>query len=359
MTRVPGAGSQRRVDECEILLPPVRKGEHVLAEFLPWILIGASVALAVISGANDGGSLLALNVRFPVIPLAGSVAVLCLMLVVGPLAFGVAVARTVAHDLVPGDTSQALVSFALGVVAALVIVAALSWWGLPTSLTLALIGALAGAAVGLGLPVGWNTIMVVLVVGLSAPIVGGCLGWALSRAIRYTAILPIRHAAWRPIHFGAFVLQCLAYAVNDGQKMLAVTAVATQAIVGEAILGGSKPGILVITLAANAVLFALGTLWTIRRVSKRLSRDLAQVRPLDAVVSELCASGAVFGSAVLGAPVSMTQSLAAGLVGVVGSKGLRRVRWVSVAQIAGAWIVTLPVAFAAAFVAAFCCAVVT
>jgi inorganic phosphate transporter, PiT family len=50
----------------------------------------------------------------------------------------------------------------------------------------------------------------------------------------------------------------------------------------------------------------------------------------------------------LGAPVSMTQAVAGGLIGAGGTRGWSRVRWAAVTKLAAAWVVTLPAAFAAA-----------
>ncbi|NUT32734.1 MAG: inorganic phosphate transporter, partial [Hamadaea sp.] len=69
------------------------------------------------------------------------------------------------------------------------------------------------------------------------------------------------------------------------------------------------------------------------------------------VSAELAAAAAVFGSAGVGAPVSMTQSMAAGLVGAGASQGVRRVRWQFARPVLTAWLVTLPAAVGAGYVA--------
>ncbi|HVL99017.1 MAG TPA: inorganic phosphate transporter, partial [Egibacteraceae bacterium] len=54
------------------------------------------------------------------------------------------------------------------------------------------------------------------------------------------------------------------------------------------------------------------------------------------------------GSAAVGAPVSMTQSVAAALVGAGMSYGHRRVRWRAVGRLGLAWLLTLPASAALA-----------
>jgi inorganic phosphate transporter, PiT family len=54
--------------------------------------------------------------------------------------------------------------------------------GLPTSLTLAVVGAIAGAGVGASLPVTWGTVGGVLLLAALAPL-GGGLGWLATRLV--------------------------------------------------------------------------------------------------------------------------------------------------------------------------------
>jgi PiT family inorganic phosphate transporter len=52
-------------------------------------------------------------------------------------------------------------------------------------------------------------------------------------------------------------------------------------------------------------------------------------------------------------PVSMTQSVAAGLVGAGVSQGRRRVRWQYTVPVLTSWVVTLPASFTVAALAGF------
>src|SRR5690606_14547865 len=137
---------------------------------------------------------------------------------------------------------------------------------------------------------------------------------------------------------------------NDGQKMIAVAGVALAVRAG----GLDAVGEIDVPppwMAALAGLFFAGALAGLRRVGARLGRGLALTRPPHIVCAEVAASGAVLGSVALGCPVSITQSIAAGVVGVAAREGVRRIRWQQVAGIALAWVVTLPAAMLLATVA--------
>lgn len=307
------------------------------------LLIGAALGFAIVNGANDGGALVATGLKVPSLSPFAAIAMLAAALVVAPLVLGTQVAATLATGLVPfQDPAGALpgrVVLLVAVVTAVAVVGGLSWRGLPTSLTLSLVGGIAGAGLGAGLPVSWSVLALVLAVGLAAPAVGAMAGFLLSRM---AGLVPVRGPVAghiRAAHVGAFGLQCLAYAANDGQKMLAVLAVATGGVAG----GGM--GTVQLTLGELlllAALFTVGLLAGLGPAASTLGAGILAARPPDAVAAELSSAGAVLASAAVGAPVSMTQSVAAALVGAGMSQGYRRVRWRAAGRLALAWLVTLP-----------------
>ncbi|MFC6899046.1 hypothetical protein ACFQGX_27410 [Nonomuraea dietziae] len=104
---------------------------------------------AVVSGVNDGGTLLATGLKLPTVrPIVG-VLTLVLLTALVPL-----VSQQVAHTFVtrlasfegPGATH----AMTIAVLSAIAVVMALSHHGRPTSLTLAIVGGLTGAGLGWG-----------------------------------------------------------------------------------------------------------------------------------------------------------------------------------------------------------------
>jgi PiT family inorganic phosphate transporter len=293
-------------------------------------------AFVVVSGANDGGALLSSGLQLrSLTPLAG-IALLLAALVLVPLLLGTAVASTLATSLVDtaGEESATRVAFLIGVGTAVAAISVLARLGLPTSLTLALIGGIAGSGLGLGLPVAWTAVGVVILIGLAAPLVGGVLAWLLIHLLQHAPFgWWASRVGWA--HRTAFGAQCLAYAANDGQKALAILAVAAGTVAPRV-----EPRI--DQLAAIGLLFAIGLLVGLPRVAATMARRMAPPRPLQAVSAEAASALAVLGSTALGSPVSMTQSITGGLLGAGLSHGSGRIRWRTATHLALAWVLTLP-----------------
>ncbi|MEV5609525.1 inorganic phosphate transporter [Streptomyces sp. NPDC052225] len=299
-----------------------------------------ALAFVFICGANDGGALLALAVRHRGRSAGPVLALLVTAVGAGPHLFGLAVARTFTGRLGQGPPAVARLVFLAGAGAAVAVVLVLAWRGVPTSLTLAVLGGLAGGGLALGERPAWGRLGLVLAVAAAAPLVGAAVGWLIGRAVRRLPAMRGMPRVVRGLQLAAYAAQCLAYAANDAQKMFAVVAVA---FAGDALLPRPwEAGDVMV-----AAVFAAGALIGVRKVARGATSRLLSVRPWQVMSAELASSAAVLSTAGLGTPVSMTQSIAGGLVGTGASEGGRRVRWQFAVPLLTAWLVTLPAAFAA------------
>lgn len=290
------------------------------------MFVAVAALFAVITGANDGGAILATGLKLPILRVWAGLTLLTLAVAVVPLLIGTGVAATFTERLVTFDEPLPVL---IGVVAALTVVIGLTTMGRPTSLTLATVGGLAGAGLGAGLPVSYGWVAFVLLLGMAAPLAGWAAAVPVSRLL---ARVPAGGMLGR-LHLGGFTVQCGAYAANDGQKMLAVFAVAFGTT------GGRPPGW---TIPLIAVLFFLGACYGLPRAARTLGGQLLAVRPVHAVAAETAAAGAVLGCSAMGAPVSMTQAVAGGLIGSGVTQAVGRVRWAAVLRLVVAWVLTLP-----------------
>jgi inorganic phosphate transporter, PiT family len=343
---VSGGGRSPADATDETTLEEVPRGDRF--EDPSWAVVVAGLLLlaagfAFVNGMNDGGSLTSTGIKLPGIQPLAAIAMLTLSVVAAPLLFGTAVATTLAIRLVQFEAESAELALTLAVIVAVGVVLVLSRWGLPTSLTLAVVGAITGAGLGSGSSVSWRWVAGVLVLAAVAPLVGAMLALTLTRLAYAWTPLVRMPAFLRQAHRAAFSLQCLAYGVNDGQKMLAVFALALASSTDPVGLPGWAMTLL-------AVCFALGTAIGLRRYGGTLGGGVMPVRPTNAVIAEVSSGVTVLSTGLLGAPVSMTQAIAGGLIGTGAHEGIRRIRWNQALKIVAAWVVTLPVALAAATV---------
>lgn len=109
-----------------------------------------AAVLAVINRANDGVAMLASTLKVPGLRIVSALAVYVMALVAVPLVFGTGVADTLTSGLVDAGKDAQTWLVAVGVVAAILVVGMLTVLGLPTSLTLGVVGGIVGAGIGRG-----------------------------------------------------------------------------------------------------------------------------------------------------------------------------------------------------------------
>lgn len=286
----------------------------------------------VLGGRNDGSAIVALRLRTQWQATALPFVILLVCLVAAPLV-STNVGGTVT-DLLNVEGLDARTSLALILAATCATLFALNLVGIPTSITLALVGASSGAGFAFG-DAGWASVLRVLGVALLAPFVAFAIAHTLDAACRATRV----SRSVDTLVLAGFMAVCVAYGANDGQKLFAVAAGA---------LGLELPRLIAspLAMAAVAALFLAGVFLGMRSGATFIQRGTLVPDSLQVAVTLWSAAAAVLISSALGTPVSMTQSLSGALVGTCPSNDWRRVRWHEVRRIAVAWAATLPTAWA-------------
>jgi inorganic phosphate transporter, PiT family len=308
--------------------------------------IVAAAAYGLVSGFNDGGNLLASFTSGRRITPRLAVLLLCFSLA-GPLLVGYGVAATVGVSVID-LRAQGGLGFAC-LVAAAVGVVLFSWRvGIPTSMTLALVGAMIGwtLAGGRAGGVNWSGADRVLI-GIPISVVGGgVIAYLLYAGIRklfgdrpHASLLRVARFQVATAAFQAF-----AYGANDLEKTVGLIAVARTFTAHNQPLTFTD-GLPVLFAFA---LFAAGTLLGGSRIARRVGFGVFKVRPLQALSQQLVSGGVVTVLAAAGAPVSMTQTIAGGLVGVGAGMRASAIRWGVVRELLASWVLTLPLALALA-----------
>ncbi len=309
------------------------------------LLVAMAVAFAFVSGANDGATLAAMATRTGMLSILAGVSVLVLAVGAVPVAVGTGVATTLAHGLVAFEEKGGNLAFLLAVASALAVVVLLTRRGLPTSVTLALTGAVVGVGAGAGLTVRWTTVAPVLAAGLLGPFLVFAVGFVLAPAVRRGLGRPAApEGRARLLQRLGFLLQSVAYGANDAEKMVAFMAIATGATLDPVHASA-------VDQVALAACFGAGALFAVRRTSTRVTEQMVRVRNEGSLSAFVASSAVVLAGSALGLPLSSTQSATAGLLGGTGRLAPYRIRPQQVGALLVAWVVTLP---SAGLLAALC-----
>jgi PiT family inorganic phosphate transporter len=268
--------------------------------------------------------------------------------VVGAL-LGHGVAQTVGSGIitVPSGTEGLLVVLAG-------LIGAITWnlitWalGLPSSSSHALIGGLAGAGLAASATVHWSVIgQKVVIPMVLSPLIGFALAylamvallWAFRRGRPGPLSRRFRHA-----QIASAAGMSLGHGLQDAQKTMGVI---TLALVTGGYHSGTSIPLWVTLSAAGAI--SLGTASGGWRVMRTLGRRVIELDPPRGFVAESVAASVLYTTAfVFKAPISTTHTITSAIMGVGATRRRSAVRWGVAADIATAWVLTLPMAAAVA-----------
>jgi len=104
-----------------------------------------------------------------------------------------------------------------------------------------------------------------------------------------------------------------------------------------------------VVLSAHTAI-GLGTLTGGWRIVKTMGSKITRLQPLGGVCAESAAAATLFVTSAAGIPVSTTHTITGAIVGVGATRRLSAVRWGIAGRVLWAWILTIPGAFAIAFV---------
>ncbi len=268
----------------------------------------------------------------------------------GPFLFGVAVARTIGHDLLVDSALKEQV-----VVAALI--AAVIWnlatWflGLPSSSSHALLGGLLGAALLYARSfavVQLNGLLVVVLALFLSPLLGLVAGFLVMRITLWLVrgASPRISGFFRKTQIITLIGLGLSHGANDAQKTMGVIALGL-------FITGRIPSFYIPlwVITASAAAISLGTAFGGWRLIKTLGGRIYRIRPIHGFTSQIAGASVILAGAIFGGPVSTTQVMSSAIVGVGAAERANKVRWTVLRDMALAWVLTIPTTAALAVIA--------
>lgn len=221
------------------------------------------------------------------------------------------------------------------------------WFGLPSSSSHALIGAMAGAGiVGIGFSaVYWDAIVEKVVIPM---VVSPVVGFGLAFIAMKITLRLLRNASYKATMRGfrragifAAAAMALGHGLQDAQKTMGIVFMAL--VAGDLI--DPNAGIPLWVKLAAALAIASGTFTGGQRIMKTLGNKIIDMDPSRGFVAQMVSASVLYFTAFAWhAPISTTHVVTTSIMGVGATKRPSAVRWGITRTIVSAWIFTLPAA---------------
>lgn len=306
------------------------------------IIVVIALVFDFLNGMNDAANSIATIVSTKVLSPFAAVAWAAFFNFAAAFIFGHHVAETIGKGIVEPDIVDAYLILAT-LLGSIFWVYACTHFGLPISVSHALIGGLIGPAL---IKVGPSAIFASGIIKVSAFIVlSPLIGMLLGYFFMVIALWIFRNTSPHKVDSISRVLQLVSSAVfslghgsNDAQKTMGIIAVL---LYSTGYLGAEFYIPLWVVLAAYTAI-ALGTLTGGWKVIKTLGVGLTDLKPVGGLCAEMAGAATVIGSTLGGIPVSTTHTITGSIIGTGITKRFSAVRWGVAKNVVFAWIFTIP-----------------
>ncbi len=309
------------------------------------LIIVLAFAFDFINGFHDTANAIAASIYTGALRPQTAVMLASVMNFVGALCF-TGVAQTIGQSIACPFQMEKGMAVVIATLLASVVWNLITWfYGIPSSSSHALIGALAGAAlVSAGFQAvnfkGFAKIIEVLLVSPLLACAAGFLIMLLLGTINKGAYSPKSIQRFKTFQVLAASLQAFSHGTNDAQKTMGII---TFALVSGGFQSSMEIALWVKIFAATAI--AMGTAVGGWRIIHTVGTQITLIDPPGGFSADLCSASIIFSATLLKFPVSTTHVLSSSIIGVGLSRGIREVNWNTVSKLLITWIVTIPATF--------------
>ena len=296
-----------------------------------------------INGFHDTANSIATAISTNALKPRQAIILASIMNFIGAMTF-TGVAKTISSDIVDPFT---LPNGSVVILAALL--AAITWniitwyYGIPSSSSHAIIGAIAGASVvAAGVEaLNFNGFINILKALFYSPIIAfifGYLLFSLFKLIFQDLNLSKSNQKFRIVQIFTAAAQAYAHGMNDAQKTMGIITMALIAYGAQTTY--EIPFWVQLTCA---LAMGLGTSVGGWRIITTVASNIMKIRPINGVAADISGAFIIFGASFLHIPISTTYIISSSIMGVGASQGLRGVRWRTVQRMVLTWAITLPI----------------
>ncbi|MBN2172696.1 MAG: inorganic phosphate transporter [Bacteroidales bacterium] len=309
------------------------------------ITISLALVFDFLNGMNDAANSIATVVSTKVLPPFAAVAWAAFFNFAAVFIFGAKVATTIGKGIVdPHFVNEYIILAAL--VGAIIWVYSCTFFGLPISVSHALIGGLIGPVLFTSGPqaIFASGLFKVLLFMVLSPLIGLLLGFFIMLLTNY--IFRNSHprrvdSLFRGLQLFSSAIFSIGHGTNDAQKTMGIISVLlfTTGHLGDQFY------VPIWVILLSYTMISLGTLAGGWRVIKTLGIGLTNLKPVQGFSAETAGAITVIGSTFGGIPVSTTHTITGSIMGVGMSRRITAVRWGVAGNIIIAWVLTVPGTF--------------
>lgn len=257
---------------------------------------------------------------------------------------GTAVAKTVGESIVSHSSIEQWVIF--GVLISAIVWNIITWYfGIPSSSSHALIGALVGGGIaynGSFSVVKWSNLFHEVIIWIFiAPIIGFTVGYIIMVLLNWI-LKPFKpgivNKLFLKLQVAAGALMALNHGSNDAQKSMGLITMAL--LSGKFISDFAVP---TWVIACCALAMAFGTAAGGKKIIKTMGSGMAKLTPVNGFAAQTGGAAVIFLATFFHAPVSTTHIISTTVMGVGASKRIKSVKWGVAQNIVWAWVLTIPI----------------
>lgn len=307
------------------------------------IVVFLALAFDFINGFHDTANAIATSVSTRALTPRRAILLAAVMNFVGAMMF-TGVAKTIGGSVTDPTKLDNGIEVVIVTLIAAIIWNLVTWWfGIPSSSSHALIGALAGAVlVGAGTDkVKWSGFIDIVGGLILSPLIAFAIGYVVMIILKYIFARRSPHTVnkgFRTVQIFTAALQAFTHGTNDAQKAMGII---TFALVAAKVQDHLEVPLWVKISAATAM--ALGTSIGGWKIIKTMGTKIFKIEPINGFAADLSAASVIFTATLLHLPVSTTHAITSAILGVGSAKRFSAVKWGVAGRIIVTWFITIPI----------------
>ncbi|MEH6939769.1 inorganic phosphate transporter [Bacillus sp. JJ664] len=318
--------------------------EHLF--LLTVLVVIFALAFDFINGFHDTANAIATSVSTKALKPRTAIVMAAGMNFLGAIIF-TGVAKTITTGIVDPVTIEGTNGLVVVIAALLggIFWNLLTWYyGIPSSSSHAIIGAVAGAAISAkGLDAleadGFIKIIQALLISPVIAITVGFIVMTILAMIFKRSNLSKTNKGFRIVQIFTAALQSFTHGTNDAQKAMGIIMIAL--IASNEVAPGSDVPLWVRIACATAM--AIGTSIGGWKIIKTVGGKIMKIRPINGAAADLSSAAIIFTFTALHLPVSTTHVISSSIMGVGSAQRVKDVNWGTAKRMVITWVITIPI----------------